>query len=64
MNLSPEFIKAFNEAQHHAKICRKCYMPIMDEEGNPGYYSEACTKGFELLKEYEKQESLILTTEE
>lgn len=42
----------------HSKTCRECYMPIMDEEGNPQYVSEACQEGAKLLIEYNKLESM------
>jgi len=42
---------------NHADTCKDCYMPIMDEEGNPQYISEACSEGAELLRKYRKLES-------
>jgi hypothetical protein len=36
----------------HANSCHKCFMPIIDAEGNPGYFGEACDKGVELLRAY------------
>jgi len=39
-------------AAKHAITCRKCFMPIMDEEGNPGYFAEACRQGLPLLVAY------------
>jgi len=44
------------ECQAHAQTCRDCYMPIMDEEGNPQYVGEACAKGAALLTEYRRLE--------
>jgi hypothetical protein len=42
----------FARCQSHAKHCRRCFMPIMDEEGNPGLFGEACTSGYQLLTAY------------
>ena len=39
-------------AAKHAITCRKCFMPIMDEEGYPGYFAEACRQGLPLLVAY------------
>ena len=41
----------------HADTCRKCFVPIVDEEGNPQYESEACANGAKLLRMYRKLES-------
>jgi hypothetical protein len=37
-------------------------MPIIDEEGNPGYFGEACKKGHLLLTEYVALESDFFKT--
>jgi hypothetical protein len=47
----------------HAQTCRECFYPIMDEEGNPQYESEACSKGSELLKAYNKLEAMYFGME-
>jgi hypothetical protein len=41
----------------HADSCRECFVPIVDEEGNPQYESEACAEGAKLLRIYRKWES-------
>ena len=41
----------------HADNCRECFVPIVDEEGNPQYESEACADGAKLLRMYRKLES-------
>lgn len=38
--------------QSHAKHCYRCSHPIIDAEGNPGYFSEACLEGLGLLARY------------
>ncbi len=38
--------------QEHAASCRKCIAPIVDAEGNPGYFNEACPDGLKLLVKY------------
>jgi hypothetical protein len=53
---------AFDACQRHAKTCRECFMPIIDEEGNPGYFGEACKKGHLLLTEYVALESDFFKT--
>jgi hypothetical protein len=50
------YTKAQKACHKHAKHCHRCYIPIIDEEGNPGYPSEACAIGSELLKNYMKCE--------
>ncbi len=40
----------FAACQNHARRCGRCFVPIMDEEGNPGYLSEACAEGYPLLE--------------
>jgi hypothetical protein len=37
--------KASELCRMHADTCRECFVPIMDEEGNPQFISEACAKG-------------------
>jgi hypothetical protein len=44
--------RAFQAAQMHAARCRRCHMPVIDEEGNPGYLGEACRDGVAILREY------------
>lgn len=39
-------------ARKHATKCRKCCVPIVDDEGNPKYFSEACADGVRLLVAY------------
>jgi len=41
----------------HAVSCGKCFIPIVDEEGNPQYESESCADGARLLRIYRKSES-------
>ena len=43
--------------RRHAETCKECFIPIMDEEGNPQYESEACADGAKLLRMYRKLES-------
>lgn len=43
--------------RRHAETCRECFVPIVDEEGNPQYESEACADGAKLLRIYRKLES-------
>ena len=31
--------------RRHAETCKECFIPIMDEEGNPQFVSEACAEG-------------------
>lgn len=45
------------KCKRHAETCTKCYHPIMDEEGNPKYVSEACAEGAVLLRRYNELES-------
>lgn len=40
----------FHVMQHHARHCRTCCAPIIDEDGNPGNRSEACAKGAEMIE--------------
>lgn len=44
----------------HVKTCRACHHPIVDDEGNPGYMSEACAHGATLLAAYIKSDSELL----
>jgi len=43
---------AYNAARTHARRCRQCCYPILDEEGNPGLFGEACRTGLRLLIAY------------
>lgn len=43
---------AAEAAAAHAAACRRCSMPIIDPEGNPGLYGEACPAGLRLLVGY------------
>lgn len=43
----------------HAKHCTRCFVPIIDDEGNPGYLSEACPQGRDILKDYIDYETNI-----
>ena len=43
--------------RRHSRHSHDCFMPIMDEEGNPGYKSEACATGAMLLTVYNKREA-------
>ncbi len=45
-------LAASDACMGHARTCGKCYVPIMDEEGNPQYLSEACERGRILLQNY------------
>ena len=48
-----EIIEARRAAVKHAESCRKCIAPIIDEEGNPGDFGEACKNaGLKLLVRY------------
>ena len=51
---------AAKRARRHAKHCRSCYHPIIDDEGNPGYFGEACKAGFVILKLYTEAESAVM----
>ena len=44
----------YHMARHHAVTCKRCSMPIVDVDGNPGYYGEACPEGIRLLRAYEE----------
>jgi hypothetical protein len=39
-------------ASRHARRCHECSHPIIDEEGNPGLFGEACPTGVRLLARY------------
>jgi hypothetical protein len=54
---SKDSMKAANLCRIHAETCTECFIPIMDEEGNPQFVSEACAKGAELLRTYRKMEA-------
>lgn len=43
---------ALQEAREHAESCARCYRPIVDDEGNPGLFGEACRPGLVLLVRY------------
>jgi len=43
---------AIRAAHKHAAACGACAHPIVDAEGNPGYFGEACKEGFILLVAY------------
>jgi hypothetical protein len=54
---SKDLMKAARLCRMHADTCRECFVPIMDEEGNPQFISESCAKGAELLRIYRKAEA-------
>ena len=54
---SKDLMKAARLCRMHADTCRECFVPIMDEEGNPQFVSEACAIGAELLLIYRKAEA-------
>jgi hypothetical protein len=56
------FVKASKACRKHAAKCRECYMPIIDDEGNPGYLSECCKEGYLLLTAYMDSENRLITT--
>jgi len=37
------------EAEIHARTCTSCLVPIVDDEGNPQFRSEACKVGARLI---------------
>ena len=39
-------------ARLHAARCERCFVPIIDAEGNPGLYGEACKEGVKILAAY------------
>ena len=43
---------AAEKADQHAQSCRRCSAPIIDPEGNPGLFGEACPAGLKLLVGY------------
>ena len=43
---------ALSACRRHAARCVRCFVPIVDDEGNPGYRSEACATGLPLLEAY------------
>lgn len=52
--------EAFDKAQTHARECHLCFHPIIDEEGNPQYMSEACAEGAVILQAYINAENALL----
>ena len=46
------FTVAERAARAHARHCYRCFVPIIDDEGNPGYRSEACATGYPILEAY------------
>jgi hypothetical protein len=54
---SKDLMKAAELCRKHADTCRECFVPIMDEEGNPQFESDACAKGVALLRRYRKMEA-------
>ncbi len=52
--------RAFEAAQAHAASCSRCFVPIVDPEGNPGYFGEACPAGAALLRVYVDAEKDVL----
>ncbi len=45
---SKNLMKAARLCRMHADTRRECFAPIMDEEGNPQFVSEACSEGAEV----------------
>lgn len=43
---------AESEARLHSATCPSCYAQIIDDEGNPGLFGEACARGLVLLVSY------------
>ena len=54
------YAKAQDHCRLHAQFCHECYMPIIDDEGNPQYFGEACAVGYVLLKTYVDAENALL----
>ena len=52
--------KAEDACRRHVKRCRDCYHPIIDDEGNPGYFGEACGTGVKLLRAYVDATNAVL----
>ena len=44
--------RAATAADYHARTCSQCCHPIIDDEGNPGMFGEACFAGLVLLVVY------------
>jgi hypothetical protein len=44
----------------HAATCCDCHYPIIDDEGNPGYQSEACLAGLPILQRLIELDSALL----
>jgi len=61
MNIKEQYYKISDKCYQHSKTCKKCNHPIMDDEGNPQFISEACSKGAELLKEFNRLEKLVFS---
>lgn len=51
-NLKNDLMQLSDKCMNHARKCRNCYIPIMDEEGNPQFVGEACEIGAKLLTKY------------
>ncbi len=49
--------EASEMCRRRAETCKECFVPIMDEEGNPQFVSEACAEGAGLLRIYRKAEA-------
>ena len=54
-------LKASARARKHANNCKECFVPIVDDEGNPKYASEACAKGARILKALNKAEAIYFS---
>jgi hypothetical protein len=54
---SKGLVKTAELCRRHADTCRECFVPIMDEEGNPQFVSETCAEGAERLRIYRKLEA-------
>jgi hypothetical protein len=55
-----ELALSSKECHEHAAACQSCSIPIIDDEGNPGYLSEACGEGRRILAKYMRIENAIL----
>jgi hypothetical protein len=58
--MASELGRTQSEARQHAATCRRCFVPIIDEEGNPGLFSEACAQGAAILREYVEAEKAVM----
>jgi len=47
-------------ARAHAATCHACHYPIVDDEGNPGYQSEACLTGSPILRRLIELDNALL----